>query len=129
MAERRRPLAILLSAGILTVLAPGCLWLPTYYQPQGFSSTYYRQLQLYAAGQVAPVVGPGAAGPEWAAESTPPAAQNLPSGPSSAEGTVRRDADQNSAWWSWLRKPARSPTAVTEGTAAEPTLEAADVRH
>jgi hypothetical protein len=86
MAHSRRNFRLrkwLIGLGLMIAL-PGCVLLPPYHQPQGFSSTYYRHLQ-----QTAPSPGVMIDSPDF---------QNQPDVSNSA-------ASNSGGLLSWRRKP------------------------
>jgi hypothetical protein len=106
---------------MLIVSAPlaGCM-MPTYQQPQGFSSTYYRYLQQ---GSVGGAFFPGPMGMPNPGEAVMPPVMTQPMPPVMEPplGVPPAPAEKASsgttgAWWSWLRKPVsfRSSRQVEE---------------
>ncbi|MFO0916808.1 MAG: hypothetical protein U0872_00630 [Planctomycetaceae bacterium] len=104
--------------------------MPTYQQPQGFSSTYYRYLQQGPMGGTI-VPGPMGSGPPPAAPVTNPGPflpmeePKLDMPPSPSEKSL--SSNNTGAWWSWIRRPVsmramRGP----ESTPAEPVDDEAD---
>jgi|GEM_PF-6358388 len=104
----------LYGAGLL-LAQPGCFLLPTYHQPQGFSSTYYRHLQDAAQAQA------------LAIPQSPPMSQPLVGAKSSPQDVPAVDepaAQKSAGVWSWIRNPltSRSSSEEAEDSADEPVL-------
>ncbi len=95
---------------LLPMAVSGCA-IPDYHQPQGFSSTYYQELQKVAATPAPPplvkVTPPPAArigGPNDLLPVPLPVetAEEVPEVVEPSEDTV---AASNASWWSWIRRP------------------------
>jgi hypothetical protein len=79
-------------------ILPGCM-IPTYHQPQGFSSTYYRHLQQVS--QAPPLAGPEAIPPAELGKTKPP--KPIETADSDADADKNATAAKPGNWWSWLR--------------------------
>jgi hypothetical protein len=95
---------------VIPMLAAGCM-IPTYHQPQGFSSTYYRHLQHVAAVQQAEAASKGASSPSKGHSSIDDAAPKL----AEADDTsAESSAESSGSWWSWIRRPLTFRSSTTE---------------
>ncbi len=102
----------------MPLLFTGCV-LPAHYRPQGFSSTYYKELQKVASIPPAPVLSPGLgeAARVGSSRDTIPVPK-----PIQAEDVPQRlDTEPvttgSGDWWSWVRRPLtfRSAAAADRG--------------
>jgi hypothetical protein len=94
-----------------SLFATGCL-IPTYHQPQGFSSTYYRHLQQVAAT------------PHASSRTVPPSA--LPKLSDTEEAT--QAVAEEGSWWSWLRRPLTFRSAATDDSETQSKSDGASAR-